>query len=507
MKINIPSSQGGLNLKDSLDAMEPRYAIQMDNIIPDTNRDVLRNGFELVNNNPAACIMAHREQGNMALLTANGGSVYHVVGNTRTELGSGFSSDDWQYCSFTDGGGTVNTIMTNGAAADNVQRVYEDYIGDESGSGSGADIGVSALVMTSAYNNAVNLIAPCCFKNRVYFAEKNTLKIKYAASQAIAGNLTDLNLGSLFKMGGRIVNIATWTQDGGNGMDDLLCIFTSEGEVAVYSGTSPEATDWSLTGVFMISKPIGLNCTCKIGGDLVVITQGGYFPLSQVLSTDRANRCEVSDKINPIVIGKNFAANWSVTWYPKKGWVIINAPSTDTGYSYEQHVYNNKTGGWCRFVGMDALSWVELNDNLYFCNANGVFQADKGETDNGEKITYYLQKAYSQYELPQIKQVLLVKERNRTEGQEYIGTRIGVDFLIQDPYSRMVPLEGTQTLWDVAIWDKDFWSNETPLIQLKSPIFSTYGDFISVGILGQSSHSLEFYGLEAKIKVGTGDVW
>lgn len=492
MKINIPSSQGGLNLKDSLDAMEAKYAIQMDNIIPDTNRDVLRNGFEQINEDPAACLMAHREQGNTALLCADDGSVYEVTGSTRTELGSGFSSDEWQYVSFTDSAGKVHTIMTNGAAADNVQDVHES-------SGS--------LVMTDAYTSAVNLIAPCVFKNRMYFALKNTLEIHYSASQAIAGNLTALNLGSIFKMGGRIVSIANWTQDAGTGMDDLLCIFTSEGEVAVYSGTSPEATDWNLNGVFMISKPIGINCTCKIGGDLVVITQGGYFPLSQVLSTDRANKCEVSDKINPIVIGKNFSARWGVTWYPKKGWLIVNAPSTDTGFSYEQHVYNSKTMAWCRFVGMDALCWVELEDKLYFCNTDGVFQADKGETDNGEKITYYLQKAYSQYELPQIKQVLLVKERNRTEGQEYIGTRIGVDFLLQDPYARMIPLEGTQTLWDVAIWDKSFWSNETPLIQLKSPIFSTFGDFISVGILGQSSHALEFYGLEAKIKVGTGDVW
>lgn len=492
MKINIPSSQGGLNLKDSLDAMEPRYAIQMDNIIPDTNRDVLRNGFELLNDEPAACLMAHREQGNMQLLCADDGVVYEVAGQERTQLADGFSSDDWQYCSFTDAAGKVHTVLTNGAAADNVHMVQEN-------SGS--------LTMTSAYNDAVNLIAPCNFKNRMYFAIKNTLIIKYSGVQAIAGDLTNYNLGSLFKMGGRIVNIATWTQDGGTGMDDLLCVFTSEGEVAVFGGTSPDATDWQLNGVFMISKPIGINCTCKIGGDLVVITQGGYFPLSNVLSTDRANRCEVSDKINPIVIGKNFAANWSVTWYAKKGWVLINAPSTDTGFSYEQHVYNSKTGGWCRFVGMDALYWVELNDNLYFCNTLGIFQADKGTTDNGQKITYYLQKAYSQYELPQIKQVLLVKERNRTEGQEYIGTRIGVDFLIQDPYARMIPIEGTQNYWDIAIWDKSFWSNETPLIQLKSPIFSTFGDFISVGILGQSSHSLEFYGLEAKIKVGTGDVW
>ena len=109
--------------------------------------------------------------------------------------------------------------------------------------------------------------------------------------------------------------------------------------------------------------------------------------------------------------------------------------------------------------------------------------------------------------MPELIQVLLVKERNLTLGQEYIGTRIGVDFALQDPKAQMVQLEGTQTKWDVAIWDKSFWSNEQPVTKLKSPIFSTFGNFISVGILGQSATSLEFYGLEAKIKVGNGDVW
>lgn len=491
MKINVPSSQGGLNLKDSLDAMEPQYAIQMDNIIPDTNRDVLRNGYVAIDTVGATSLIAHKEKGHETLLCAGSGKIFTLISGERTEVASGFSGNEWQYASFTDSSGKVSTIITNGTV-DNVQRLY---------------INNDAMAITAAYNSATGLICPCSFKNRMYFVVKNTLKIKYGDSQAINGDLTELNLGSIFQFGGSIVSLANWTQDAGLGMDDLLCIFTSEGEVAVYSGTSPEAEDWGLKGVFRISKPIGINPTCKIGGDLVVITQGGYFPLSGVLSQDRANKCNISDKINPIVIGKDFTKNWCALWYAKKGWVIINAPSNDTGFQYEQHVLNSKTGGWCRFVGWDADSWVELNDNIYFCNSDGVFQADYGETDNGQKITYYLQKAYSTYDMQQVKQVLFVKERNRTLGQEYIGTRIGVDFVLEDPNAHLVPIEGSQALWDVALWDVSFWSGERPITQIKTPIFSNFGDFISIGILGQSANSLEFYGLEAKIKVGTGDTW
>lgn len=490
MIVNIPSSQGGLNLKDSLDAMDIRYAIQMDNILPDTNRDVLRGGCEQITSNSAVSLMTFVKKGMETLLYSVGGAIYKLNNdNSVTLLKSGFTSDNWQYCSFTDGGGNVSTMLTNGT--DNVQRIYDN----------------SGLICVDAYNSATSLICPCSFKNRMYFALADSLTVKYSESQAIAGNLKTLDLSAIFKQGGRIVNIANWTQNAGTGMENLICFFTSEGEVAVYNGLSPESEDWSLVGVFRISKPIGINCTCQLGGDIIILTQDGYLPLSEVLSQDRANRVEISDKINPIVEGKDFTKNWGIYWYSKKGWLIVNAPSTDTGFEHEQHILVKNTGGWCRFVGWDAFCFATVNDKLYFCNGSGIYEANKGNTDNGKKITYYLQKAYSQLDMPEVKQVLLVKERNKTLGQEEIGTRVGVDFKLEDSSSRLVQLEGTQTMWDVAIWDISFWSSERPITQLKTPIFSNFGNFISLGVLGQSSNPLEFYGLQAKIKVGTGDTW
>ena len=63
MIVNIPSSQGGLNLKDSLDAMDIRYAIQMDNILPDTNRDVLRGGCVQISTMSTNRLMTYNKKG------------------------------------------------------------------------------------------------------------------------------------------------------------------------------------------------------------------------------------------------------------------------------------------------------------------------------------------------------------------------------------------------------------------------------------------------------------
>jgi hypothetical protein len=50
--------------------------------------------------------------------------------------------------------------------------------------------------------------------------------------------------------------IASWTRDGGSGMDDVLAIITSNGEVLIYSGTDPEGSRrrGAKVGLFSIPK-------------------------------------------------------------------------------------------------------------------------------------------------------------------------------------------------------------------------------------------------------------
>lgn len=491
MIINIPSSQGGLNLKDSLDAMESKYAFQMDNIEPAEGKDVLRQGCVRVGNDEAVKLIAFNKAGYETLITATDSSLYKLnTDKSRTLLKSGFASSAWQSTDFTDGSGNTNTIIANGSS-DYVQRIYVD-------SGN--------ITVGNSFTTA-GLSSPLGYKNRIYLIEEGTFNIKYGGLNAISGSLTDYPTAGLFKYGGKLLTLENWTQDAGTGMQNLFTAFSSNGEVAVFSGTSPEADDWALMGVFLISKPIGKNCTCRMGGDLIIITQSGYLPLSQVLSQYRANITPISDKINPIVYGKLYTGKWSIVWYPKRAWILVNAPSTATGYAYEQHILNTKTGGWFRAVGWDALSWVLLGDDLYFSNYSGVFKADEGNTDNGKPITYAVQKAYSDLGIPNIKQVLMVKERTNIQGTVSVGTKLGIDFVLQDSTSKQISLGGNQSYWDEAIWDKSFWSSENPITQTKTPLMSKYGNFISVGLLGQSSSPLEFYATEANIKLGKGAVW
>ena len=67
---------------------------------------------------------------------------------------------------------------------------------------------------------------------------------------SVGGAAQVLDLSSIAKYGGHLVDLDTWTIDAGYGVDDNLVFITSNGEVIVYRGTDPSsAATWALAGV------------------------------------------------------------------------------------------------------------------------------------------------------------------------------------------------------------------------------------------------------------------
>ena len=406
---NLTSSYGGLNIADSLDNMQPQYAIQMDNIIPDIDGDRVRNGYININSTATSILIPVLRGTTKKIIAAHNQDlvVYDsdfVVKQTKT----GFSTDYWVSADFTDGSGNVHTILANG------YDTPQDYTTTL------ADVGYTLTGFD-------NLDCPLSFKNRLYFISGDW-QIAYSGVQSISGTLTAFDMGSYFKKGGKLLAIANWTQDAGSGSDDLLVLISTEGEVLIYSGTSPDSADWNMIGTFSITKPVSKKCWAQIGADLIIITQRGYFPLSSVLSDLRANRAMLNQKIDGITKGRDYSKRWEIHYRPSTNWLIVNAPS-DTGiYSYEQHICNLNTNAWCRFVGMDANSWAVLGDDLYFCNGKGIWKADTGTTDNGANITFCLQKAYNSFGTPLKKQLMRVVPHYYSSANETIYKKILSDF-------------------------------------------------------------------------------
>src|SRR6185436_9262950 len=110
--------------------------------------------------------------------------------------------------------------------------------------------------------NAVEqFIAVNVFKGRLFFIPKASLSFWYLPAGAAGGALAEFDLSGEAVKGGYLMAMATWTRDGGSGVDDFAVFITSEGEAIVYQGTNPNSsTTWAKVGSYTIGKPLGRRC-------------------------------------------------------------------------------------------------------------------------------------------------------------------------------------------------------------------------------------------------------
>lgn len=410
---------GGLNVRDSLDTMPETDAIVMDNYLPQDTRIVLRKGYipyvEL--GEKIETLMSYNFAGNECLLACGGGKIWNVSSSVQvTKLKEGLSLSDWQYCQFKD-----RLIMVNGMDKPQVFYFNESVPVVEEAAFDGEGLLPSKLV-----NAAV-------IKQRLFFVEKGTLKAWYGDEVGnIQGTLIKFDLSTVMRRGGHLMAICPWTQDGGHGIDDLTAFISSEGEVAVYSGSDPaNIDDWSLRGVYRMSKPVGYNCAMQYQGDVVIISEDGYIPLSKALSLDKANASQIafSDKIRGLVLNRTLHGKYKRGWqsiiYGRMGYALFNVPTAE---QYEQHVVNVNSGAWCRFTNIRSHCWGLYQDRLYFGSDKGVFLFDEGYSDNITPIYGAVEQAYSNLGSANLKKIQLINPRTRASTKFALVVYTNMDF-------------------------------------------------------------------------------
>lgn len=125
----------------------------------------------------------------------------------------------------------------------------------------------------------------CVYRSRAYFIDtRTTTRYCYSNVEAIAGALTAVDLASVISRPGDLLGIRPLSQVEGRQSELLLAFIFSSGEVLIYSGTHPNAPDWTIVDRFFISRPIGYNAFCEIGGDVLVATQTEIVSLRALFS-------------------------------------------------------------------------------------------------------------------------------------------------------------------------------------------------------------------------------
>ena len=335
--------------------------------------------------------------------------------------------------------------------------------------------------------------------NRLWFAEKNSLHVWYAGVQAVSGGLTLFDLGTQCFLGGSIVAMNTWSQQGGTTPQDYACFFTSAGEVIIYQGTDPSSsTTWGLVGRFRIPPPVGYNNTLKSGADVAVLTTLGGVPLSAVLPISISDQeiAAVTDKIRgafqSATAAQGALPGWQIVEFPQLAVIFVNVPQSD-GVSFQQYVMATVNGSWCNFVDIPALSWSLFGNLLYFGDTVGnVYQFGVGQSDNGAGIQYAALPAFTAFATPGFfpipngfKQFLMARPFVVAQPGTVPPVQMRVDFDNSIPSLAETAAPESGSPWDTSPWDTSSWGAAPTAVALWQSV-TGLGQFGSVLVAGAS---------------------
>jgi hypothetical protein len=465
---SITAPIGGLNARDSLAAMPPQDAVTLDNWFPTPTTVDLRLGYtQWSTGYPAAVesLMPYITATTAKLFAASGTAFYDATsgGAVGAAVVTALTNARWQSANMGTPGGQF-FYAVNGVDKpryyDNAAWVAVD--------------GASTPAITGV--TTTKLVHVNVYKNRLWFTEVDSMRVWYLPVNAIGGAAQSVDLSPIFKLGGYMTAMATWTVDNAAGIQEYAVFLTSEGEVAVYEGGDPSlASSWNLVAVFRVGRPVGRRCFEKVGADLVVITSDGAFPLSKAMLTDRAQPEDaLSNKIvnlingDVVLYGSNFG--WDIKLYPIGNKLIINVPEV-AGTTQYQYVMNTISGAWARFTNWNANCFAVMRDTLYFggnlgatANTGYVAKADYGYADNGSYIYGEVKTAFQYFGAPgREKRWTMVRPTFLVAGTFAPALRMDVDFADVTPTSTGTFTASGSPPWNTSPWNTTPWGSNSSI--------------------------------------------
>lgn len=452
---SLPAPLGGWNARDSFANMEPTDAVTLVNMFPTVSNLTLRGGYTKHAtglSGKVQTIMVYNDGNNSKMFAATStGNIYDVTsgGAVGAAAVTGLSNGIWEYVNITTAGGSF-LMAVNGQ---DTPLLYD---------------GATWTTASITGVTPEDLCNITLFKNRIWFIEQYTLKAWYLPTSSIGGAAQKIDLSSICKYGGHLVDLDTWTIDAGYGVDDNLAFITSTGEVIVYRGTDPaSAATWALIGVWKLGSPVGTRAMLKWAGDLLILTYDGLMPMAASLQSSRLDpRVALSDKIQGAITaattqygGNHASVGWQIVYTAKNNAVWINIPVADG--QQEQYVMNTITKSWAQFTGWPSYCWEIYNDDPYFGSDGYVAKAwDDNFTDDVNNITTVILQAFNYFNERGVKKYFTrARPSIFTNGDPTISVGMNIDFDTSDTTAPVTFTGSSYAVWDgiSSTWDNAFW--------------------------------------------------
>lgn len=478
--VTVPSPSGGLNAYSSLAAMSPTDAIVLNNFVPQPYGCTVRKGYQLHSSGLLASVNSLASWasvgGGILGFAWAGDKLYDVTssGPVGAPLLTGLGTSWWQSINFANSGGTH---MLSFSGVDHpiwysnagLQRLTP---GDGIANGTIKNVDPLTWIQGTVH------------QRRIWAVQVDTCLGWFLPPDAVYGIAQFFDFGPVFKRGGYLVCLATWTVDSGDGANDKLVAISSMGEAAVYAGT--DVTDpnaWALEGVYFIGSPVrGRRIYTNVGGDLYLLTNTGVISMATLVTSTQVNLSAnntYSQKIQFLLseltgdLGQ--LDGWEIKFVPAINLLFINVPSVYADGN-GQLVANQITTSWCTFSGYNAQTFAVIQDALFFGDPLGRVQlAWSGSKDGiltdgtgGTNIIARAQQAYSYLEAPAVqKQVGMYRPNFLLMRKVGSASKITYDFKEGDPgFPTGSAAKSPVALWNDAIWGLDRWSGG-PFSQLE----------------------------------------
>lgn len=443
----------GLNYKDALPEMHPQDAVVLDNLVCRPSYLEVRKGWQDHVTGFADTVESFlpyvSATGVGKLFACAGDSIYDVTssGTLGSAAVGSLTSAYWFSTQVSNAGGNY-LLAANGVDAP------QSFDGSTWSAWSVTGVTASTLSRVMVW------------KRRVWAVQKNTWKAWYLAADAISGALTSFTFAGIFQRGGYLLDLVSWTIDGGVGVDDYFLAFSSEGEVAVYKGSDPaSASTFALEGVYFIGRPVGERFWTKLGGDVIALTVQGVVPISKFLrSGGLSKRVDLAERIQRAITQDisdyESVQGWELVHFPEQRLLLIQVPSGAVGNRY-QWAMDTLTGQWSRLRMSAAVTFTVLDGELYAGHSDRVVNSWTGGLDDTEDITYTMVPAFSYFGAStQLKRFTLGRVVMESDTTPVYLTRLLRDF--DQSYSFPSQVASTSaSSWDSAVWDTDVWGGAT----------------------------------------------
>lgn len=471
--VSIPAPTGGWNTRDSLDEMDPRDAVVMDNMIPSIGKVSLRPGYEDFVADLATDLAGTWSAGEVEtfftldvgsteqFLCAMDGGIARIDSGTAAEIepDGTYSSNRWQYTTFADSaaGGAPSIYAVNGVDAP------WKYNGTAHSAWS------PTLTPSAGAAPTMNAFAwVFSFKNRIYAGRSGSRNFWYS-DLGDDGTLTEFPLEGIREAQGNILFMGAMTRDTGSGPDDFAVFVTDQGQTIVYQGTNPgDTAAWSIVGVYKIPKPINSRSAhSQLFGDIVIATELDYIFLNDTLQKSGSvilSPTKMTGAMQEASALYKDNYGWEMVISEQDNLLFCNVPR-ETNVQYHQHLFNLQTRAATRFTGWNFNTFAVWNGKLYAAGNDAVYRVMSQQSDDAStsanQINMRCQTAWTDLENPQIKHVKATRLLLRTQGKFNYGAAVGVDFINPAVVSQSSsgPASSSGTLWGDAPSTTTLWGD------------------------------------------------